>query len=1127
MKQRITWPDNAKALGILLVFWGHLLEKTFPNELAFQFYKAIYAFHIPLFFLLAGIFFRYRSNLRFGELVLSHGKSRLIPVLFFSLIATPMLLLPAAWGLESTGASWSHALEKLWFLLQGWPVNNWACWFLVCLFTLELIAFELIPFLNTRYRQWTAVIVLAVLGYCLTADPFAAAARLGISKNWWFVQEAVVALPFYLLGHFLAGTWLRERASNVKEVALAVACTAGLLVTYNLNMNDPGPPSVNMSGAQHGRPFLFYMTALLGSVAVIQWARLMPYNRLIAFIGANTLPLIGLNGLLLQFFNRPIVNALNDIASGPMLVVLIFMASVVTLLACLPIVMLFNRWVPLATGRWKGFSPAFYQRMSLNVTSLPVYMAIAATLMVFSFYVQPGTNLRPGLDSSWAYALNYIAHTGLVMGKDIYFTFGPLGFLDHPRPLSMNIIQGASLFWALLSFALFFNLLKLVQDNWKDASWLVRGLNLVAVLILAMFLDDPVQRMMMLVYVLALRFICTAKPHLLYLSGAVASISMMVKFSYGVTTFAFLGLFWLVYAIQHRNIRTPAMAGICAAVTYFLVWFAIYGSTAGSIGYLLGGLEFSRGSVSAMALNPEHSTGAIALFYFWFVLAFAVLMIGKLTRPHYLLIALPFAGPLFIWTRYAFGREDVSHIILLYCFAFYIPLLTLPLIKPLARKLAYAVIMAATLPTWYYIHSLPVFQFIDTQPEEVREPLSAIPDRFNLDDRVQSWVVASERELATLKMSTDMRARVGDATADVYPWQNLIAHANYLNWTPRPVFQNYITYTPKLDAYNAAFYNSDARPRYIVWDNDEPQDIDRRYPFSSDPLTRDAIIRWYKPVMRDKRFTLFEAQATPQLSERHVIASGHTEWNEWINLPQNSLDIVKLHLGFTRTLAGRLNAAVWKEGQVFIDYKLRGGRIVTHTLVVDNAVSGVWASPYIARLGPPLKSLSPMKPALAEKYLALRKCEGYTDNINVTGSTLELDGWIACLDRDTDRQKVRVLLVSDTNTYQMQAHSQPRPGITEHFGMTGKFNLENSGFSAVIPIDNIADGEYAIYLVSDVDGDMAITPYPHKPIAISGSSMDKHNVEALRIHTLKPWIFKPDITFEWTGYDYIGQGKPF
>ena len=51
MKQRIVLYDNAKGIGIILLIFGHLF--TYGNVP----FSLIFAFHMPLFFFISGLFF--------------------------------------------------------------------------------------------------------------------------------------------------------------------------------------------------------------------------------------------------------------------------------------------------------------------------------------------------------------------------------------------------------------------------------------------------------------------------------------------------------------------------------------------------------------------------------------------------------------------------------------------------------------------------------------------------------------------------------------------------------------------------------------------------------------------------------------------------------------------------------------------------------------------------------------------------------------------------------------------------------------------------------------------------------------------------------------------------------------
>lgn len=60
--------------------------------------------------------------------------------------------------------------------------------------------------------------------------------------------------------------------------------------------------------------------------------------------------------------------------------------------------------------------------------------------------VRPGT----GIDFSWQVVLAFAAQHGLVFGRDVVFTYGPLGFLSVPLIVSPPLTAAAFLFAAFV-----------------------------------------------------------------------------------------------------------------------------------------------------------------------------------------------------------------------------------------------------------------------------------------------------------------------------------------------------------------------------------------------------------------------------------------------------------------------------------------------------------------------------------------------------------------------------------------------------------------------------------------------------------------------------------------------------
>ncbi len=64
---------------------------------------------------------------------------------------------------------------------------------------------------------------------------------------------------------------------------------------------------------------------------------------------------------------------------------------------------------------------------------LPLRAALCAYSILIAVPLR-SHSVQPGLDGSWAYALNVFATLGLVHGRDVAFTYGPWGHLAFPMP---------------------------------------------------------------------------------------------------------------------------------------------------------------------------------------------------------------------------------------------------------------------------------------------------------------------------------------------------------------------------------------------------------------------------------------------------------------------------------------------------------------------------------------------------------------------------------------------------------------------------------------------------------------------------------------------------------------------
>lgn len=83
MNKRIQWVDGLRGFAILLVVMGHVGQFTFCLDMDKSIMKLIYSFHMPLFFFISGMFFRYIELKRF---VIKKTKAILQPWIIFTIL---------------------------------------------------------------------------------------------------------------------------------------------------------------------------------------------------------------------------------------------------------------------------------------------------------------------------------------------------------------------------------------------------------------------------------------------------------------------------------------------------------------------------------------------------------------------------------------------------------------------------------------------------------------------------------------------------------------------------------------------------------------------------------------------------------------------------------------------------------------------------------------------------------------------------------------------------------------------------------------------------------------------------------------------------------------------------------
>ena len=337
--QRIEFIDIIKGIAIILVIIGH----TSPDKTEILPYKSIiYAFHMPLFFILSGMFVATcRENYSLKTLKDFLHKN------FIALIVPFMI-----WGTIYMNFSFSN----LAYLCFGSWINFahiqtlTSLWFIVVLFVAR-IYLELFYMLvnrlklKTLYAVCAAIPIFFALGFCLPHHNNV----LTQNGNFLSYDIAFVAAGFMLIGSLIKSSI--KRLTEIKNIYLILLTVASsLLFVLGFSLTDYTHEFVLMANAVYPNIPAFLFCSLTGSLSIISAGILIHKiplkKRILNFLGQNTLGIFLVHRhfvvALLAFLQTN--TSLNRLSINTIITVL-------SLIIASLLVVLINRYAPIMFGK--------------------------------------------------------------------------------------------------------------------------------------------------------------------------------------------------------------------------------------------------------------------------------------------------------------------------------------------------------------------------------------------------------------------------------------------------------------------------------------------------------------------------------------------------------------------------------------------------------------------------------------------------------------------------------------------------------------------------------------------------------------------------------------------------------
>ena len=556
-----------------------------------------------------------------------------------------------------------------------------------------------------------------------------------------------------------------------------------------------------------------------------------------------------------------------------------------------------------------------------------------------------------GLDPSWVIGLSEAVDRGLVFGRDVGFTYGPLGHMFFP--LNKGTAPTATALLLLALYAAWWASLGLVVVRLHGTRAALFATGIAVALGIAAHTPNVIllANAGFLASALASRRVWQAAP-----AAFLTAVGLLGKFNIGAACLGsflvYLALLPLGVGFRRATSAASSLLGLLAA-SLVLLFAAADGPISNLPTYFSTYAMMAGGYSSQMAISHQ-SERLLRLLMVALAASLLVPLIDRRTWKSYASLLAILSPSFFITYKGMLVRCDDWHFIpglsttvALTClllvtepgrrgralFASLIPALALGYLIALAFSPQASPKPSRTMPF--------------DGPRNIATLLDWEGHRRHLREQFEDFCQSEA-------LPSNIRSKLGDAPVDVYPWEIALVPANGLNWDPRYVLQSYQAFHPTLDAMCAEHYRGQQAPRFVLYRHES---IDNQHPCLVDSRTWLAIYRWYDLVEADDReeTLLLERRSAPRFGDPVPLESRTVEVGQEIVLPQAGDGLLLIQADLEMKSVGKLQELLYKVNPPLLRVDYADGSTNFHTLVWKNLA----ASPAA------LISQLPRKPASA------------------------------------------------------------------------------------------------------------------------------------------------------------------
>ncbi len=550
-------------------------------------------------------------------------------------------------------------------------------------------------------------------------------------------------------------------------------------------------------------------------------------------------------------------------------------------------------------------------------------------LVIVFIYLIPKSIFRPpglGLDSSWMLSLNMALAQGLVWGKDIIFTYGPLGYLSTGMPFEASkvLIVFFYIFIVANGFYFIYYTIKSKPEK-KDYIFLFV---IFFCLGYFLFLRDAITLYFYFLFHV-FHYVTHRNRVSFFVLSIIAILAFFIKVNVGIVLNGVL-LYFIAYNSFFGDRKK--LQNVLFAIIHFI---AIVGFSwllnVDILLYVKNSISIINSYNDAMVIVPSKMSlyGALIIIG---VITVALISCSKIilrnTYELFIFSNILLIG--FILFKQSFVRAD-GHIIGFYSGISFILITAHLFVREPKLKKAY----------YYLALVVPIvsISFLDKSIAWVLKDQIGYA-LFESKNTTSAYSLNSKKR----KLPTRIIDEIGESSVDVLGYETSFLFYNDLTYQPRPVFQSYQAYNSTLIESNYRKYTSSDAPDFVLY---HIGSIDNRHPFWDEPKTYLSIFQNYEicdtvPVNTAFSHQLIVFKKTNKLKgvNRTVVLDTIAKFDTKINIP-TSENMLYLEIDFDYTLAGKARRIMYQPALIEMSLMYEDFDSSTYRLVVPVMSSGV------------------------------------------------------------------------------------------------------------------------------------------------------------------------------------------